>query len=91
MGTVLVFALMLLYVKTQVPVNLRSGGGMFTSSWDSGFVHASGTWIRENDRQAFPLQFAKLRCYRQENECTSATAEVSFSDTLNVDTDGMVS
>jgi hypothetical protein len=86
-GSAAILAMMLLYVGTQVPVHLRSGGKIFANSWDSGFVHASGTWVIENDTQAFPLQFTELRCYRQDNECTSATAEVTFGDTLSVDTD----
>jgi hypothetical protein len=86
-GTVAVFASTALYMKIQVPVNLRSGGNVFTSNWDNGFVHASGTWVIENDRQAFPLQVAEVLCRRSDSECTSATAEVTFGGLLNVDTD----
>ncbi|WNJ90075.1 hypothetical protein [Bosea sp. 685] len=86
-GTVAVFSTMFVYVGTQVPVNIRMGGKVSDNSWDAGLVSASGTWVIENEKQAFPLQYTELRCFRAESACRSATAEVSFGGTLTVDMD----
>jgi hypothetical protein len=84
-GTAGIFAVMSLYVATQVPVSLRSGGTIFTDNWDSGFVHASGTWVIENDRQPSPLQFTELRCFRSDKECQSAARPGRFQLALRHD------
>ena len=82
----ILIAAMGLYVKSQVPVSLRSGGTVYVGMWDEGYVAASGTWKIENQKQAFPLQYTEMKCRRSENFCTSATAEIGFYDTLTVDT-----
>lgn len=86
-GTAAIFSMMFLYVGKQVPVSIPMGGKVFDSSWDNGFVHASGTWVIENERQASPLQYTEVSCFRADNACRSATAEVSFGGYLSVDAD----
>lgn len=47
-------------------------------------VRAFGTWVFENDSQAFPLQTSKIVCSRLSMECTSIYAEIGFSNHLNI-------
>jgi peptidoglycan hydrolase-like protein with peptidoglycan-binding domain len=54
--------------------------------WDS-YVFAEGTWVIENDKQAFPLQATSIHCNRQWNHCIDATAEVMMGNQLFVDID----
>ena len=78
-GTVVIVASWFVAVRAAVPVHLRSGGFVETKEWDQGVVTASGTWVVENDRQAFPLQITELTCVRSEEKCRSATAEIAFN------------
>ena len=74
------------YVDTQVPVKLRPGGSVETSLWDRGYVTANGTWVAESGDQSRPLQYTSVACYRSDNTCRSATAEVLANSTLSLDT-----
>jgi hypothetical protein len=74
------------YVDTQVPVKLRGGGSVETSLWERGYVTANGTWVVESGQEARPLQYTSVACYRSDNTCRSATAEVLASSTLSLDT-----
>jgi hypothetical protein len=74
------------YVDTQVPVKLRAGGSVETSLWERGYVTANGTWVAESGEDARPLQYTSVACYRSDNTCRSATAEVLANSTLSLDT-----
>jgi hypothetical protein len=69
-------------IDDATKVRLPTGPIVYTDAWDRGFVSAEGTFVIENDRQAFPLQITKMHCYRDEKACTVAMAEVGFYDTL---------
>jgi hypothetical protein len=74
------------YVETQVPVKLRPGGAVETSLWERGFVTANGTWVVESGQDPQALQYTTVACYRSDNTCRSATAEVMANNTLSLDT-----
>jgi hypothetical protein len=76
-------------IEYQSLPKISSGGSVFTSFWDRGFVSATGTWIIEDTKQAFPRQTTEIKCYRDEKECLSAQAEITFGDTLSVQTERM--
>jgi hypothetical protein len=84
-GTVTIFALGIFVISQQVPVKLPFGGSVYINSWDQGYVSAQGTWIIEGTNQAFPVQFTKITCVKEDKSCTSAQAEISFGSMLNVD------
>lgn len=46
---------------------------------------AEGTWVLDNDRQAFPLQTTQIRCERELKRCTGATATVMSGNMLSTD------
>jgi hypothetical protein len=70
-------------VKSRVPVNL-SPSKLVYGMQDS-YAVASGTWVLENDEQAFPLQTTQIRCERETKRCTAGTAMVMLGDQMNVD------
>jgi hypothetical protein len=72
-------------IDDATKVRLPSGPIVFTDSWDRGYVSAEGTFVIDNDRQAFPLQITKMQCYRDDKACTVAMAEVGFGNTLNLE------
>jgi hypothetical protein len=74
------------YADTQVPVKLRAGGSVETNLWDRGFVTANGTWVTENGGEPDPLQYTNLACYRSDNTCRAATAEILAATTLSLST-----
>jgi hypothetical protein len=76
-------------IEYQSLPKISSGGSVFTSFWDRGFVSATGTWIIDDTKQAFPRQTTEIKCYRDEKECLSAQAEITFGDTLSVQTERM--
>jgi len=63
-------------------IRLPSGPIVYTGGWDTGYVTAEGTITIDNDRQAFPLQVTKVRCYRDEKVCSGATAEIGYGKML---------
>ncbi len=73
------------YVETQVPVKLRPGGTVETSMWDRGYASANGTWVVENG-PARPLQFTNIGCFRADNTCRAATAEIAGGNILSLET-----
>lgn len=84
-GSIGIVAIWLTSMTLYVPVKIRSGYGVHTNQWDQGYVSASGTWVIENDRQAFPVQYSELTCILSEKQCQSATAEIMFGNMLSVD------
>ena len=76
-----------IYIESNSRPRLSSGSGVQTSFWDRGYVSASGTWVMEGSKQAFPHQVSEFKCYRDEKECVSAQAEITFGDTLYLSTD----
>ena len=74
------------YVDTQVPVKLRAGGSVETGLWERGYVTANGTWVVESGQEFRPLQYTSVACFRSDNTCRSATAEVLANSTLSLDT-----
>jgi hypothetical protein len=76
-------------IEYQSNPKMSTGGSVFTSFWDRGFVSATGTWIIEESRQAFPRQTTEIKCYRDEKVCLSAQAEITFGDMLSLQTDRM--
>lgn len=74
------------YVDTQVPVKLRAGGSVETQLWDRGFVTANGTWVAESGGEPDALQYTNLACYRSDNTCRAATAEILAGTTLSLNT-----
>jgi hypothetical protein len=69
----------------SVPISL-SNYQFFDEVWDD-YVSARGTWVLENDKQAFPLQTTRIHCNRQWNHCVEATAMVMLGHHLSVDID----
>jgi hypothetical protein len=86
-GSIAIVAIWLMSMSLHVPVKIRSGYGVHTNQWDQGYINATGTWVIENDRQAFPVQYTDLTCYLPDKQCRSATGEIVFSDTLSVSTE----
>jgi hypothetical protein len=84
-GSMAIFSISNTIIGSQVPVHLSSGPYVGTESWDQGVVYAGGTFTIDNDRSAFPLQVTKIRCVRDENTCSTATAEISFGEMLEAD------
>jgi hypothetical protein len=78
-------ALAFAIVKSRVPVTLPLFAELFSSG--SEYVSATGTWVIEGNRQAFPLQTTEIRCEARLKRCTVVTAEVGFSDQLRVTID----
>jgi hypothetical protein len=68
------------YVAVQVPVKPSGGGTVYTDAWDRGYVSADGTWVIENERSASPIQVTDIACYREDNQCQLATAELFMGD-----------
>lgn len=88
-GSVLIAIVAITSIEYQSNPKMSTGGSVFTSFWDRGFVSATGTWVIEDSRQAFPRQTTEIKCYRDEKECLSAQAEITFSDTLSLQTERM--
>jgi hypothetical protein len=86
-GSIAIVAVWLMTITLQVPVKIRSGYGVHTNQWDEGYVGATGTWVIDNDRQAFPVQYTELTCFLPDKQCRSATGEIVFGDTLSVSTE----
>ena len=72
-------------VKSRVPVSLATSA--FVYNGGGSLATASGTWVIEGEKQAFPLQTTKITCEKALNRCTSSTAMVMFGDQLTVDVD----
>src|SRR5664279_1133318 len=70
-------------VNDRVPVML-SPTKLVYGIQDS-YVVAQGTWVLENDEQAFPLQTTQIRCEKELKRCTSATAMVMLGKQMSVD------
>lgn len=70
-------------VQDRVPVSL-SPSKLVYGNQDS-YAHASGTWVLENDDQAFPLQTTEIRCEKELRRCTAGTAMVMLGKQLHVD------
>ena len=73
------------FIESKSSVRLPSGPSVFTDAWDRGYVSADGTVSIDNDRQAFPIQTTKIRCYRDEKSCTAAKAEISYLGFLDLE------
>jgi len=84
-GSLAIIAIANAFIDDQTKVKLPIGPTVYTDAWERGYVSAEGTLTIDNDRQAFPIQVTKIRCYRDEKSCTVARAEVGFGDTLNVE------
>lgn len=87
LGSAFIAFITMWIVERQSLPRIASGGSVFTSFWDRGYVSAKGTWIIEDSKQAFPRQTTEIKCYRDEKECQSAQAEITFGDTLSVQTE----
>lgn len=70
-------------VQDRVPVSL-SPSKLVYGMQDS-YAVASGTWVLENDEQAFPLQTTQIRCEKELKRCTAGTAMVMLGRQLTVD------
>lgn len=89
LGSLLIGFVAIMSIEYQSLPKISSGGSVFTSFWDRGFVSATGTWVIEDTKQAFPRQTTEIKCYRDEKECLSAQAEITFGDTLSLQTERM--
>jgi hypothetical protein len=87
MSTLLILGAAMAVISTDLPIKPRSGYGISDQGWDQGHVWAAGTWTLDAGRLAFPIQTSEIRCLRDEKTCWSAQAEITFSDTLNVELD----
>jgi hypothetical protein len=81
--TIAIIAIGTYAISQQVPIRIPRGGVVHAEQWDRGQVSTEGTWTIEGTRQAFPLQFTKIVCLREDGYCTVAQAEIAF-DMLNV-------
>ena len=70
-------------VKSRVPVSLSPMSHVF--SIQENYAWATGTWVIEGQKQAFPLQTTQIRCEKEMRRCTAGTAIVMVGDQLNVD------
>jgi hypothetical protein len=59
-------------VQSRVPIRLPPSFSVSTVFDD--YVHATGTWVIEREKQAFRLQVTDTQCERQLVRCTEATA-----------------
>lgn len=84
LGSATIAFLAIYSIESQSSPKISSGNSVFTSFWDRGYVTATGTWVIEESRQAFPRQTTEIKCYREQKECYSAQAEITFGDTLSV-------
>jgi len=89
LGSALIGFVAIASIEYQSLPKIGSGGSVFTSFWDRGFVSATGTWVIEDTKQAFPRQTTEIKCYRDEKQCLSAQAEITFGDTLSLQTERM--
>jgi hypothetical protein len=74
-------------IESQSFPRIQSGGLVLTSFWDRGYVIANGTWVIEGSKQASPRQTTEIKCSRDEKECLSAQAEITFGGALSVYTE----
>ena len=84
LGSALIGLLAIWSIESQSNPKISSGRAVFTSFWDRGYVTATGTWVIEEAQQAFPSQTTEIKCYRDEKQCYSAQAEITFGETLAV-------
>ena len=42
-------------IGAQHPVRPPVGTFVYTDAWERGYAYATGTWVMENSRQAFPI------------------------------------
>jgi hypothetical protein len=56
---------------------------VITDFWGDGAVIAKGTWIIEQDEQAYPIQTTEITCDKPTKECIEVTAELG-NDTLGL-------
>ena len=78
-GTIAIFTVSVQIVNSAVPVNLPVGPHVYTSLWDERYVSASGTWVIDNDRHAFPLNTSEITCRRPDSFCTATTARIDYN------------
>lgn len=71
--------------QLRVPVNLTPFNEIRQVTDD--YVKASGTWVIEDEMQAFPLQTTEIWCEREIKRCTSATAQVMGGEQMFVHLD----
>lgn len=76
-GLVAIGAVAIAYISTKVPVGLLGLSFVGTSSWDSGFVFARGTWAMEGTEHGFPLNVSELQCRRDAGLCYEAQGRIS--------------
>jgi peptidoglycan hydrolase-like protein with peptidoglycan-binding domain len=50
--------------------------------WDFGFLSAQGTWVIEGEQQGFPFQTTEIRCDKQKQQYTEATAEYNLESSF---------
>lgn len=75
-GSAIMLALSLTFKALIGPPVMLPSGGVQVDFWDQGGAYASGTWVIEGGRTAFPLQTVSISCQRGDG-CTVATAEIA--------------
>jgi hypothetical protein len=63
---------------------IMAGTSVSTESWDKGYVAAKGTWVFEEEKSGVPRQTSEINCFRDENMCIEALAEIWFDSDLSV-------
>jgi len=73
-------------VEKEVPFVLPSRS-VVTGMWDKGYVSAMGTWVIDNAKSAAPFQTSTISCWRSEDVCREARAQLVNGNYLDVDLD----
>lgn len=73
------------YILKQVPVGLI-GEGSPSLRWrkENNLASFTGTWVRENGKQFYPLQISKVVCIRSEQICEESKA-IIFDTALGIE------
>jgi hypothetical protein len=64
-------------IWSKVPVDILSQGSVYTGGWDQGFVTASGTWVLDGEKHAFPINMSEIQCFKENSRCYAAGARLS--------------
>jgi hypothetical protein len=76
-GLICILGLHIMAIDHAVPAWLSGDGRVYVNSWDLGYVSATGTWVIDQERHAFPLNVSTVSCVRDENICYDAQANIS--------------
>lgn len=77
-------ALSEVYVRLRVPVSLNDHQ-VLVDSWEKGYVGLKGTWVKEGDGPATPLQLSNITCNANEKKCVESRALISDAHQLSVE------